>query len=125
MGAEDAEVLGRIDLLAWRRVEEAAFAFDGELPIDDSADDKVAALLEDDVAVAPQQGTFAEDAAPIEQDDEALQFVVGGRSCLDRRVEVGIGGEEQLLPAGEVNIEEVELKRSSWCWRPMKMPPRS
>src|SRR6266852_7031827 len=90
LGAEEAEVLGRVDLLAWGRVEEAALAFDGELPIDDGADGEVATVLEGDGAVVAQQGAFAEAAAAVEQDDEALQFVVGGRSCLDRGVEVGI-----------------------------------
>jgi len=35
--------------------------------------------------------------------------VVGGRSCLDRGIEVGIGMEEELPPAGEVDVKEVEL----------------
>ncbi len=32
-----------------------------------------------------------------------------GRRCLHRGIKVGSGVEENLLPAGEVDIEEVEL----------------
>jgi hypothetical protein len=66
-------------------------------------------VLQGDVAVAAQQGAFAEATASVEHDDEALQFVVGGWSCLDRGIEVGISAEEELLPAGEGVVDEVEL----------------
>jgi hypothetical protein len=56
-----------------------------------------------------QQGAFAEATAAVEQDDEALQFVVGRGCAGDRRFEVGIDVEEDLLPAGEVVVEEVKL----------------
>jgi hypothetical protein len=45
LGAEHAEVLGGVDLLASWRVEEGTLAFDSELPIDDGADGEVTLLL--------------------------------------------------------------------------------
>jgi hypothetical protein len=55
--------------------------------------------LQGHVAVVAQQSAFTEAAAAVEQDDEALQFVVGGGCAGERGVEVGICGEENRPPA--------------------------
>jgi hypothetical protein len=61
----------------WGRMKEAAFSFDSKRSVGDGADDTVAARLQGDVMVAPEQSTFAQAAAAAEQDDEACSVWLG------------------------------------------------
>ena len=52
--------------------------------------------------------TFPESTAPEEQYDQSLDFVVERRSRGDRTI-IGCGIQDELLPAMEIDLEEVEL----------------
>src|SRR5438128_2428485 len=77
LALQEAEVFGSVDLLSRWRVEEAAFAFACEFPVEDVADVELRGAFEGDVEVVFEEGAFAEAATTVEEDDEALDFVVG------------------------------------------------
>ena len=85
--SESLAIFNRVYRLPFGRIEEATFALHGKFPVYDTADVYSASsafllvCVQHNVAVAPQQGAFAEAATPEEHNYQSLYLVVGRGNC--------------------------------------------
>src|SRR5579884_1006605 len=113
MTTQHFEVFRCIYLLSRWGMKQATLALISKLPIDDAGNcgfvqQGMLVLFQGNVTVLSEQRAFAEAATPIEQDDEALYFVVR-RGCRGHGGIVTCGIGDELFPTVEIYLKEVEL----------------